>query len=183
MKYKVGDKITARVLKSVRGKPLSLPDSNARLTHVQFRRWTGCPICNTHIAQFRKQADAIKQAGIQEIIFFHSRPEEIAEFQADLPFDMVGDPDKRVYKEFGVEAGLKFVTSFTALGAALRGITAGHFNLNMKNGPHGLPADFLIAPDGTIVAVKYGQHAYDQWSALELIALANGAAGQKWEAA
>ncbi|WP_247428947.1 hypothetical protein [Bradyrhizobium sp. 139] len=28
----------------------------------------------------------------------------------------------------------------------------------------GLPADFLIAPDGTIEAVHYGKHAYDQWS-------------------
>lgn len=172
MKYKTGDRIAPRILSSVMGSPLALPDPEARYTHVQFRRWTGCPICNVHIAQFRKSADAIKSAGIREIIFFHSKPEEIATFQADLPFDMVGDPHKKVYKEFGVEASLKFILSFKVLLTFVRGMLSGRFNLNMRNGPHGLPADFLIAPDGRIVAVKYGQNAYDQWSAQELLALA-----------
>lgn len=30
------------------------------------------------------------------------------------------------------------------------------------------PADFLIAPDGRVVAGKYGEHADDQWSVDEL---------------
>ena len=42
----------------------------------------------------------------------------------------------------------------------------------------GLPGDFLIAPSGQIKAVKYGTHAYDQWSVDELIAFAKGAAVQ-----
>ena len=33
----------------------------------------------------------------------------------------------------------------------------------------GLPADFLIAPDGRITALKYGRHAYDQWTVDELL--------------
>jgi hypothetical protein len=33
----------------------------------------------------------------------------------------------------------------------------------------GLPADFLIAPDGRITALKYGRHAYDQWTIDELL--------------
>jgi hypothetical protein len=28
----------------------------------------------------------------------------------------------------------------------------------------GRPADFLTAPDGRIAALKYGRHAYDQWT-------------------
>ena len=47
---------------------------------------------------------------------------------------------------------------------------------NIWNCPFGLPGDFLIAPSGRIKAVKYGTHAYDQWSVDELIRLANGAA-------
>jgi hypothetical protein len=34
----------------------------------------------------------------------------------------------------------------------------------------GLPADFLIASDGTVIAAKYGQYAYDQWSVDDLLA-------------
>ena len=33
----------------------------------------------------------------------------------------------------------------------------------------GLPADFLIAPDGRISALKYGHHAFDQWTVEELL--------------
>ena len=66
--------------------------------------------------------------------------------------------------------------SLKALGAAMRGMAHGHFGLRLSGGPLGLPGDFLIAPSGLIIAVKYGTHAYDQWSVDELIALAKGAA-------
>jgi hypothetical protein len=33
----------------------------------------------------------------------------------------------------------------------------------------GLPADFLLDPDGTVVAAHYGRHADDQWSVDELL--------------
>ena len=46
------------------------------------------------------------------------------------------------------------------------------FNLAMTGGPTGLPAEFLIAADGLIKAVKYGRHAYDQWSVDEMLELA-----------
>jgi hypothetical protein len=36
----------------------------------------------------------------------------------------------------------------------------------------GKPADFLIDPDGTIKACKYGAHADDQWSVDEMLDLA-----------
>jgi len=81
------------------------------------------------------------------------------------------------YKEFGVEASLRFL-SLRALGAAVRGVAHGHFGLRLSGGPMGLPGDFLIAPSGQITAAKYGTHAYDQWSVDELIALAKGAAVQ-----
>ena len=57
----------------------------------------------------------------------------------------------------------------------MRGVAHGHFGLRLAGGPFGLPADFLIAPSGQIKAVKYGTHAYDQWSVDELIALAGAA--------
>jgi hypothetical protein len=88
---------------------------------------------------------------------------------------LVGDPKKALYKEFGVETSLGFM-DLKALGAFMRGIAHGNFGLRFSGGPLGLPADFLIAPSGQIKAVKYGTHAYDQWSVDELLALARGAA-------
>ena len=59
---------------------------------------------------------------------------------------------------------------------ALRGVVHKRKPLAMDNhsGHFGLPAEFLIAADGRVVASKYRTHAYDQWSADELLAEAAG---------
>ena len=41
-----------------------------------------------------------------------------------------------------------------------------------RGGRLGLPGDFLIAPDGRVLACKYGEHADDQWSVDEVLRLA-----------
>jgi len=174
MKFKPGDIVPATALESVTGEPIKLPDPN-RLVHLQFRRFVDCPICNTHIAEVRRRAHDIEAAGIKEVIVFHSSVQSIRSYQKDVPFLLVGDPKKALYKEFGVETSLGFM-SLKALGAAIRGIAHGHFGLRLSGGPLGLPGDFLIAPSGQIKAVKYGTHAYDQWSVDELIMLAKRAA-------
>jgi len=178
MKLKPGDIVPVITLESVAGEPIKLPDPN-RLVHLQFRRFVDCPICNTHIAELRGHAREIEAAGIKEVIVFHSSPESIRSYQKHVPFVLIGDPKKVLYKEFGVETSLGFLNSLKALGAWTRGIAHGHFGLrSFPGGPLGLPGDFLIAPSGRIKAVKYGTHAYDQWSVDELIALAKGAAAR-----
>ena len=176
MKFKAGDIVPATSLESVTGEPIKLPDPD-RLVHLQFRRFVDCPICNTHIAEVRRRAREIEAAGVKEVIVFHSSAKSIRSYQRDVPFELVGDPKKALYKEFGVESSLGFLT-LKSLGAALRGVAHGHFGVRLSEGPFGLPGDFLIAPSGQIKAAKYGTHAYDQWSVDELIALAKGAAAQ-----
>lgn len=174
MKYKPGDLFPTTVMEGVTGDAINLPDPK-HLVHLQFRRFVDCPICNTHIAEFRKRAREIESAGVKEVIVFHSSPKSIRAYHKDVPFSMVGDPKKLFYKEFGVETSLGFASP-KALGAAMRGISHGHFGLRLAGGPLGLPADFMIGSSGRIVAVKYGGHAYDQWSVDELLALAKSVA-------
>src|SRR6266849_5236337 len=176
MKFKPGDIVPATTLESVTGESIKLPDPN-RLVHLQFRRFVDCPICNTHIAELRGRAREIEAACIKEVIVFHSSAKSIRSYQKDVPFVLVGDPKKALYKEFGVETSLGFM-SLKALGAGMRGMAHGHFGLRLAGGPLGLPADFLIAPSGRINAVKYGTDAYDQWSVDELLTLAKGVAAQ-----
>jgi peroxiredoxin len=177
MKFKPGDMLPTTVMEAVTGEAINLPSAK-RLVHLQFRRFVDCPICNTHIAEFRKRAREIEAAGITEVIVFHSSPKSIRSYQKDVPFMMVGDPEKTFYKGFGVEASLGFL-SLKALGAGMRGMAHGHFGLRLaRGGPLGLPADFLIAPSGRLNAVKYGTDAYDQWSVDELLTLAKGVGAQ-----
>jgi len=176
MKFKAGDILPATTLESVTGEPIKLPDPN-RLVHLQFRRFVDCPICNTHIAELRRRAREIEAAGIKEVIIFHNSAKSVRSYQKDLPFLVVGDPKKTLYKDFGVGTSLGFMT-LKALGAGMRGMAHGHLGLRPAGGPLGLPGDFLIAPSGQIKAAKYGTHAFDQWSVDEVIALARGAAAQ-----
>ena len=167
MKFKPGDMLPTTVMEAVTGEAINLPDAK-RLVHLQFRSFVDCPICNTHIAEFRRRARETEAAGIKEVIVFHSSPKSIRAYQKDVPFLMVGDPKKVFYKAFGVETSLGFMS----LKAGLRGMAHGYLGLRLAGGPFGLPADFLIAPSGRINAVKYGTDAYDQWSVDELLTLA-----------
>jgi len=173
MKLKTGDLFPTKTFRAVSGKELDVPNSGL-LTHLQFRRFVGCPICNTHIGQMIKRAEEIKSAGIHEVIFFHSREVEMQPLQQGVPFDLVADAEKVYYKEFGVESSLAFFLNREAIAAAIRGILRGKLSLKMTGGPLGLPADFLIEPNGLVRAAKYGRHAYDQWSVDELLELAKG---------
>jgi hypothetical protein len=39
-------------------------------------------------------------------------------------------------------------------------------------GRYGLPADFLISPEGIVLEAHYGEHADDQWSVDDVLSIA-----------
>jgi peroxiredoxin len=167
MKMQVGQKVDPFQVSG--SKSLSIPLLTAKYTHLQFRRWAGCPICSTHMADFRRNGTKVKAAGIDEVIFFHSPRSQIAEFQQDFPFELIADQEKVFYRKFGVESSVLFFANIKTLWAAIKGLFSGNFNLKLGGGITGLPADILLDQGGTVVAVKYGKDAYDQWSADDLI--------------
>jgi peroxiredoxin len=171
MKYKAGDVFPQLTVTTSKGTPVAIPDAGASYTHVQFRRFSGCPICNTHIAELRRSKAQLDAAGIHEVLFFHSSAEEVSAFHNDLPFDAVGDPEKHYYRQCGVESSWRFASP-AAIRAAFASILRGNFGWKITGGPLGLPAEFLVAPDGRIKAAHYGKHAYDQWPVKTLLELA-----------
>ncbi|SFK67398.1 Peroxiredoxin [Amycolatopsis sacchari] len=166
-----------RTYESVTGELVRVPDPE-RLVHLQFRRFAGCPVCNLHLRSFVQRHDEIVAAGVREVVFFHSPAEELREHVAGLPFAVVADPGKEVYVEYGVESAPRALLHPKAWGPVLRGIAVALATRAPlpKARPHGgrlgLPADFLIAPGGEVVASKHGEHVYDQWSVDELLARA-----------
>jgi peroxiredoxin len=166
---------------TIDGEPLPVPDPD-RAVHLQFRRFAGCPVCNLHLRSVARRHDEIAAAGVREVVLFHSPPEELRPHVADLPFAVVADPDKRLYTRFGVESGRRALldprawgTILRAIGYDLPGILRGTRPgpaARPAGGRLGLPADFLVGPDGRLLAVHYGAHADDQWSVDELLALA-----------
>ena len=96
-----------------------------------------------------------------------------------MPFSLIPDPGRELYRRLGVDRGPSSLLSRSALRAALAGEAAAIRKRSTTRGPLGpvkptggrlgLPADFLIARDGRIAALKYGRHAYDQWTVDELL--------------
>jgi hypothetical protein len=173
--------ITARALVTISGEAISIPDPE-RLVHLQLRRFAGCPICSLHLRSVVRRHEEILDAGIREVVVFHSTAQELLRQEADLPFDVIADPERELYREFGVEASPRAVLHPGAWSPTLRGVRgairevrAGRQpspEIHPHGGRLGLPGDFLIATDGRLLAGKRGRHAYDQWSVDELLALA-----------
>lgn len=162
-------------LTTVTGGHVTIPDPD-KLVHLQFRRFAGCPICNLHLRSFVIRHDEIVQAGIREVVVFHSPEDELREHTADLPFDVVADPEKRLYREYGIESSPRALLDPRAWGAIVRGVVRDTLRgrrpaLRQPNGRLGLPGDFLFDQTGEVIASKRGQHANDQWSVDELLGL------------
>jgi hypothetical protein len=168
-----GSRVDPLQLNAIDGRPVHLPHPQA-LTHLQFRRFAGCPMCNLHIHSFVRRHDELRQAGIQEVAVFHSSTADLLAQHAKAPFALIADPHKALYRQFGVEAGWCALLDPRAWPAGLRGLLRHGVGLPGKGESMlGLPADFLIAPDGRVLATHHGSHADDQWSMDELLTLAS----------
>lgn len=176
-----GDTITARVLTTIGGEAVPVPDPG-RLVHLQFRRYAGCPICNLHLRSVARRHEDIRAAGISEVAIFHSPAQDMLPHQSELPFAVVADPQRVLYVEFGVEAARRAVTHprawTTPFNPRVYPVVLDGLRNGGSPGPRhgetvlGLPADFLIDPAGRVLSLRYGRHANDQWSVDQLIELA-----------
>jgi peroxiredoxin len=176
---KIGDVVRQLESTAIRGKAVRIPDAG-RLTHLQFRRYAGCPACNVHLRSVARRHDEVVAAGIQEIVVFHLRRETMLDFQGELPFAAIADPEKKLYAEFGV-GQMTWLSAFDPRSwrAVYRALTRSpSLRGAMGKGEEhmGLPADFLIGSDGAILAAKYGEYVDDHWSVDDLLALARTSA-------
>ena len=178
-RIEIGTVLQRRTFASISHGSVDVPDAD-RVVHVQFRRFAGCPVCNLHLHSFVRRHAEIVSAGIQEVVVFHSTASDLRPFTADLPFVIVADPSKQLYREFGVGSSIRSLLDPRAWPAVVRGVLRSALlivrgqpvpPLVPHGGRFGLPADFLISPDGRVLARKYGVHADDHWSVDDVLSL------------
>ena len=174
-KIPIGKVIEKHSLATAESRPVEIPDAKD-IVHLQFRRFAGCPFCSVHLRSIAKRHDEIVAAGIREVVVFHSTAAALRQHHADTPFAVIPDPKDKLYAEFGVGYGLRALLDPRALLGAMFKVIRVLPKLPVippwGKGMLGLPADFLIATDGRVLACQYGAHADDQWSVDELLALA-----------
>jgi|SRR6185312_4303195 len=180
-KYSKGMYVKDILLETILENKIEIPDAEA-LIHLQFRRFAGCPVCNLHLQSFARRQRQIADAGIREVIVFHSNHEELLKYTSGFPFDLIADPKKQLYKDYGVEASLWAILDPSAILSIIFGIINSTLEFLLgkrplpsfrpEGGSLGLPADFLIGSDGKIIDCHYGRHADDHWSVEELLRIA-----------
>ncbi len=180
---KDGDRLPALELAATIGRSVAIPPADGYV-HLQLRRFAGCMICNVHLRQVAQRLPEIRAANVTEVVGFHSTAEEVLRHESELPFTVVADPDRTLYRQFGVERSpFALLSAWRTLpgalvGAAQTALRTGRLPpLAPTGGELGRPADILIDRHGTVVAVNYGAHAADQWSVDELLRLVSAASG------
>ena len=172
-RIEAGAVMEPRDLVTIHSERIRIPDPQ-RLAHLEFRRFAGCPICKLHLRSIAQRHAELVAVGILEVVVFHSSVETMLRHQAGLPFPVIADPEKKLYAEFGVERSVRSILDPRSWGAIVRGLAAfGPGPPEKGESGLGLPADFLIAPSGEVLAVKYGVHADDHWSVDEILALSS----------
>lgn len=178
-----GERIAPLQLDTLAHGTLAVPDPRRRWTHLQFRRFAGCPVCNLHLRSFARRHGELTEHGVTTAAFFHSPAALMRPYQGELPFPTVPDPERRYYALFGVERSRWAVFHPRVMWDAVAGLVRAKSNPWAGGGDQrGLPADFLLDPGGTIVAARYGAHAADHWSVDEVLALARTDAATTREA-
>jgi peroxiredoxin len=184
LKMAAGDVVDELSLVTMHGRKVYIPDRD-RMIHLQFRRFAGCPVCDLHLRSFIKSQAELEQSGVREMIVFHSTAEALLQYESDLPFEVIPDPQKEIYVRFGVEAAPCALLDPRAWLPILAGVLRSALRvarrrqplppLRPNGGSVGLPADFLIDRDGRVLACMYGTYAYDQWSVSDVLSLARNA--------
>lgn len=123
-----------------------------------------------------------RRRAYREVVVFCSTTAALQRHHGHVPFAVIADSQDKLYAGFGVGSGRRALLHPRALLMALPSVIRMLPKLPgmppWGKGALGLPADFLIATDGQIVACQYGSHADDQWSVDELLARARGRRAQ-----
>lgn len=70
-----------------------------------FIRHFGCPFCREEVARLRREKETVDRAGFQVLLVSMGTPEEAEGFrrQFNLPFTIICDPEKALYKAYGLK--------------------------------------------------------------------------------
>ena len=161
------------------GEELVIPDSD-RGTHIMFRRFAGCPICNVALRAYLQRIDQLRTAKVHSVVVFHSSESETKRFQSQLPISVIADEHRELYRLFGVGTSIRSVADPRTWWVAIKEILRSGLRMpTEQQNPFVLPADFLIDTDGCLTAAHYAQHAADVWDADQVLRLQRDALGHQ----
>lgn len=166
-----------------RGEPIALYTTDSagtqpHLTLLSFFRYASCPLCNLRVQELIRAHDTLAARGIRLLALFQSPAERIAHYvgRQSPPFPLIPDPGLTLYRRYGVEASwLGFARAWTlGLPQVYKAVVANRFLPgSVENQITRIPADFLIAADGTLTDLYYGRDIGDHIPLARVLAAAS----------
>jgi thioredoxin-dependent peroxiredoxin len=163
-------RLTARVTapmfdaRDIFGQPVNLSHYKERTLLLSFFRNAACAVCNLQVHQLIQRYPAYQAKGLEIVAVFEATPESIRQYvgKQDAPFPIIANRDARLYDLYGVETSeAKAQASISAptTPAIIQEAAAHGFALTREEDTNffRMPADFLIAPDGTILRAFYSE--------------------------
>jgi thioredoxin-dependent peroxiredoxin len=156
------------------GNALTLQQYSGRYLLLQFYRFSGCPMCDLRLRDFSLEYPQLHERGLEAVAFFHSSPDRLRRHfsRRALPFPIAADPSQRIYRAYGVETSwprllLSMVkpSFYVDWARSMRYGFWGGFDVHYAT----MPADFLIGPDGKIIAVHYGADIGDHMKSADIL--------------
>ena len=150
---------------SLYNEDLELSALKGKKVMVSFYRYASCPMCNLRIHELIGKYDNWSKNDFEMIAVFQSPDESLKKYvgKQDAPFPIVGDPNHKLYKAYGVQGNFAKLVLGSVLkpGKLIKGISKGFHIGKIETDITMIPADFLIDQHGVIHTAYYGKDASD----------------------
>jgi peroxiredoxin len=176
MKLHAGQQAIDFSTTDIYGNKITLSDFKGKKIHLGFFRNVNCPFCNLRVHQLSKLNDAFLEKDLKVIYLFESHAKKLLKsiFHQEIsPIPLIGDPEKKIYQQYGVEAsGLKMMSTLFAKNTFADFKAGSALNLPAEKDRDAtqtlMPADFLIDEQFNIRIAHYGRNLNDHISIDEI---------------
>lgn len=151
----------------VRGLVVDLSAWRGSIVWLGFFRFALCPLCNLRVHQMVGEWKRF-EGRCHFIGVFQSPLERLKNFMSvhNPPFPVVADPKLALFKAYRVEEGILAMLHPAVMRDMVKAKKAGHpLGMGPSTPKDGaalrVPADFIIAPDGSLKTTRYGSHVGD----------------------
>lgn len=147
-------------------------------TLVVFLRYFGCTLCQLQMVDFKENIKKLEDLNVKLLVALQSERDTLKEDKGakDLPFEILLDPEQKLYKEFDIKAAK---SKLTLVDTRIAGKLLEAKKLGLEHGKYEgnelqLTAYFILDNEGNIIKAHYAKNICDMPNANEFVEIIEG---------
>jgi peroxiredoxin len=165
MRLKAGQTAPSFAQPDIHGRTVALEQYRGRHLLLSFYRYASCPFCNLRVHELIPRLPQLAAYNLSLVAVFQSPRTGILKYvgRQQPAFSILADPGHQLYRRYGVESSLRGLLAGAArhMDRAVKSMRMGFLPGPMDGHKTLVPADFLIAPDGSLLTAYYGRDVSD----------------------